>query len=42
MIRPAQFIVKCTTWADFQKTCLPLSNKEKGDLFEELVKAWHG
>ena len=40
MIRLAQFVRKCTSWTDFQQACLPLSNKEKGDLFEELVKAW--
>jgi superfamily II DNA or RNA helicase len=40
MICLAQFVQKCTSWNDFQQACLPLSNKEKGDLFEELVKAW--
>jgi len=40
MIRLAQFVRQCKSWADFQQSYLPLSNKEKGDLFEELAKAW--
>jgi len=40
MIRLDQLARKCRSWADFQQACQPLSNKEKGDLFEEMVKAW--
>ncbi|MEY4245432.1 MAG: hypothetical protein RLZZ245_3017, partial [Verrucomicrobiota bacterium] len=30
----------CSSWQDIQKKFLPLSDKQKGDLFEELVKAY--
>jgi len=40
MIRLDQAVRHCTSWADFQKRCQSLSNQEKGDLFEQFVKAW--
>ena len=30
----------CSSWADFQRRLRDLSEKQKGDLFEELVKAY--
>ncbi len=43
MPRPAsvdRLIAKCKSWEDIQRTCQSLSDKQKGDLFEHLVKAY--
>lgn len=31
---------KCSSWDDIQGKLRPLSDKQKGDTFEELVKAY--
>ena len=35
-----RLIAKCKSWDDIQRTCQSLTEKQKGDLFEQLVKAY--